>query len=922
MVPWPYRLGKRSAAIVQNSFSFGLYLAGAVAATVVRGQGATIVPLSRRRRAQQTYRLTLLTFATLAAILSLFVVAILERGAVGHTIRSALRDVSALSDDEARVAGELTLIPLAAGALTYLLAAQGIRLLRLSIYLSRLHETVGKRLGRTAPLYRLSHLDRGADLPLVAPVDDHGSPLGKPAALPRMLMSSPHILLIGTAAAGKTTALLGLAFEASRRRELVPLFLGRRALPMLVSLPQYAVASSGAYDRPNLDYLAEQAATYSSPGFAARTASYLKRNRVLLLCDDLDETPEADLERVVGHLSRFGARPYRRVRVVAAANVAARDLLAHQVGDTKTWRTLELGAQQMEDSSLFPAVKRHFSAKIATEAPAALRGRLLDDPRRLPLVLTALTALTALTQTPDEAALPHGLARLLADRCRRQCDIVANEEIPTAYLLQFLGGLASALCASGEHAVALEPATGLGCSVGAWLEIHRPQAPVGHQDMGGVGLSGEQIEALCVAAHDAGLLLVSPDGAALRFTHRLIEATCAALWLLDHDDPSAPLDPRLLGAHWTIPLIFWAGLAERPERVADALLRLRQSSRSAESRAGPMRYATLQPAALALALGVAFYGGAVQLAALRDTPADSTRAAARVETHLRAILDEALAAVSDASEADDIRDAASAVWQSCGPELDTAMRLLVHAPALGRLTQAELYTCIGLFGSPVANELLMERLGEREPTVRAGVTHGLTLAGYSALPSLQAAMTSADEGVRTRATEVIDAIAASDETGATGVHRAAVHVLATGAPSQRAAAAETLGALQAHPAVEPLIARLRDREPEVRVAAARALGKLAAPEALEPLRTALRHAGPELRAVIAEALGEYHSSDVAPDLARLLDDPSPVVRAAAATALGALPDEAAIIALKAHSGDPDPATQAVIVSALRRLGQR
>jgi HEAT repeat protein len=685
---------------------------------------------------------------------------------------------------------------------------------------------------------------------------------------------------------------------------------------MLVSLPQYAVASSGAYDRPNLDYLAEQVATYSSPGFAARTATYLKRNRVLLLCDDLDETPEADLERVIGHLSRFGARPYRRVRVVAAANMAARDLLAHQVGDTKTWRTLELVAQQMEDSSLFPAVKRHYSAKTATVAPATLRGRLLDDPRRPPVVLNALT------QAPDGAALPHGLARLLANQCRRQCDVVANEEIPTDYLLQFLAGLASALCASGEHAVALEPATGFGFSVGAWLEIHRPQAPVAHQDMGGIGLSGEQIEALCVAAHDAGLLLVSPDGAALRFTHRLIEATCAALWLLDHDDPSAPLDPRLLSPHWTIPLIFWAGLAERPERVADALLRLRQSSGNAVSRAGPMRYATLQPAALALALGAAAYGSAIQLAALRDTPADSTRAAARVETHLRAILDEALAAVSDASEADDIRDAASAVWQSCGPELDTALRLLVHAPALGRLTQAELYTCIGLFGSPVANELLMERLGEREPTVRSGVTHGLTLAGYSALPSLQAAMTSADEGVRTRATEVIDAIAASDETGATGVHRAAVHVLATGAPSQRAAAAETLGALQAHPAVEPLIARLRDREPEVRIAAARALGKLAAPEALEPLRTALRHASPELRAVVAEALGEYHSSDVAPDLARLLDDPSPIVRAAAATALGALPDETAIIALKAHSGDPDPATQAVILSALRRLGQR
>jgi HEAT repeat protein len=884
------------------------------------GQGATIVPLSRRRRAQQTYRLTLLTFAILAAILSLFIVAIVEQGAeqgaVGHTIRSALRDVSALSDDETRVAAELTLIPLAAGALTYLLAAQGIRLLRLSIYLRRMHESIEERLEQTAPLYRLSHRERAADLPLATSIDAKGSPLGKPTALTQVISSSPRTLLFGPAAAGKTTALLGLAYEASRRRELLPLFLGRRPLPLLVSLPQYATDSAGAYDRPNLDYLAEQIAVYSSPGFAARAPSYLKRRQVLLLCDDLDETPETDLERVIGHLSGFGARPYRRVRVVATANAAAREDVADHIGGKKSWRTLELVAPQMDDARLSPAVKRRSGVKGAAESRAALGAHLLDDPQRLPVVLTALI------QAPDDGGLAYGVAQLLAAALRRQCDLIATEEIPAAYLLQFLGGLASALCAAGDHAIPVEPATGIGFSVGAWLEIHRPQAPVAHRESGEIGLSGNQIEALCAAAVDAGLLLISPDGSAARFTHRLIEATCATLWLLDHDDPASPLDPRLLGEQWTTPLLFWAGLADRPDRIADGLLQLREMSRSSASRAGLMRYATLQSSALALALAAAFCGSAVQLAMLRDSPADSTRATARVESRLRAILDEALAAISDTSQVDEFIDAARAVWQSCEPELDTAIRALVRAPTLGRLTQAELYTCIGLFASPGANALLTERLGEREPTVRAGVTHGLTLAGYSALPSLQAAMTSADEGVRTRATEVIDAIAASDETGATGVHRAAVHVLATGAPSQRAAAAETLGALQAHPAVEPLIARLRDREPEVRVAAARALGKLAAPGAVEPLRAALRHASPELRAVIAEALGEYHSSDIAPDLARLLDDPSPAVRATAAQALGALPDETAIVALKAHTGDPDPATQAAIHSALRRLGQR
>jgi HEAT repeat protein len=852
----------------------------------------------------------------LAALLSLFIIAIIEQGAAWQAISAALRDVSALSDEETRVAAELTLIPLAAGALTYILAAQGIRLLRLSIYLRSLHRAIGERLQRTAPLYRLSHLDHGADLPLAVSIDTRGRATSKAATLARKVEESSHTLLVGTASSGKTTALLGLAYEASRSRELLPMFLGRRALPLVVSLPQYAAASSGAWDKPDLDNLAEQVAAYSSPGFVARVPSYLRRKRVLLLCDDLDESPDADIGRVIGHLSRFGSRPYRRVRMLATANAASRASLARQLSDKKSWQTSEAFAPRLEDSSLFPAVRRHLGAKGASALPATLHSHLLDAPERVPVTLTALA------QAETDAELPNGIAQLLAAYCLRRCETVATEEVPARYLLQFLGGLASALCATGGHFVPLGAESELGLSVGAWLEAHRPQVPAARQQSGGIGLSGEQIEALCAAAVSAGLLLISPDGAALRFTHRLMAASCAALWLLDHDDPEAPLDPRFLGEQWTIPLLFWASLTDRPERVAAGLLRLRETSRSVASRAGIKRYETLQPDAVTLALATILFGSAIQMATLGDTPPASTRAITHIETKLRAILDEALTAVSDPMQTEAITEAARDVWRRCGPEIDASARALLHSPALNRLTQAELYTCLGLFGSPVAIGLLIERLGAREPTVRAGVTRGLTLAGYAALPDLQQQMTSADEGVRTRAAELIDAIAASDEAEDTSVHRAAVHVLATGAPVQRAAAAETLGALQAHPAIEPLIARLRDREVEVRIAAARALGKFGAPEALEPLRAALRQASPELRIAIADAFSAYQSSEVTPDLTRLLDDPNPSVRAAAATALSAIPDETAILALKAHSGDPDPAAQAIVLSALRRLGQR
>jgi HEAT repeat protein len=871
---------------------------------------------SRHKRAEQTYRASLLAFSILAILLTLLVVAISEQSAAARAVQALLQDASALSDDETRVAVELTLLPLMSGALTYILAAQGIQLLRLTLYLRRIHQATGERLQQTAPLYRLSHLERSATLPLATPLDARGRPVGKPAALSRLMTDSSHTLLLGAAATGKTTTLLGLAYEASRARELLPLFLGRSPLPVLVSLPRYAEASDDAYDRPSVDYLADQIAAYSSPGFAARLPSYLRRRRVLFLCDDLDEVSDSALGRSIGHLARLGARPYRRALVLATANAAARELISRQIGDSKMWRVCALAAPQLEGAGSRAAIGSRNTAKAAAGLSTTLRARLLDEPHRLPVTLTALTQLQ-----PDEA-IPHGVARLLATQCLRQCEAVASEEIPAVYLLQFLGGLASSLCAAGVHAAPLDRAAGVGRSVGDWLESRPPQAPVAHRQAGGIGLNAEQIEALCAAAVNAGLLLIAADGAALRFTHRLIEATCSALWLLDHDDQDAPLDPPLLGEQWTLPLFYWAGLSDQPGRVATGVLRLRETSRSVASRAGLKRYGSVQPAALTLALGAIFYGSAVQQAAINEESAPSTRALAHLETRLRAILDEALTAASDPTLTGEIAPAARAVWTRCGYELDVAMRALIHFPSFSRLTQAELYTCLGLFASPTAIGLLIERIGEREPTIRAGVTRGLIMASYAALPALQTQMASSDEGVRARAAEIIDAIGASDEMEDTSAHRVAVHVLATGAPSQRAAAAETLGALQSHPAIEPLIARLRDREPDVRIAAVRALGRFGAEEALEPLRAALRRASPELRASIAETLGAYQSSEVAPDLAHLLDDPAPTVRAAAATALGAIPDEVAISALKAHSDDPDPATQAVILSALRRLGQR
>src|SRR5262249_52243371 len=153
-----------------------------------------------------------------------------------------------------------------------------------------------------------------------------------------------------------------------------------------------------------------------------------------------------------------------------------------------------------------------------------------------------------------------------------------------------------------------------------------------------------------------------------------------------------------------------------------------------------------------------------------------------------------------------------------------------------RLARAQLISILGLLASPLAIGALVEHLADRDPTLRSAVIRGFTFTGSRGIGALQRQLASDSEWIRARAREAVDGVSAAQLADGHTAQQRAVHVLTSPDPSARAAAAETLGALQAHDAVDGLVGRLGDADAQVRGAALRALAKLADPAALPALR--------------------------------------------------------------------------------------
>lgn len=909
------------------------------------------------------YGPTLFALALLCALLALLILLIATPADLAAALHAARRDPSSLAPREIALLVLAGTIPLAAAIAGYVVAAQAVRLLRIWLYLGRLHAYVGRRLRSTATLY-----NRGLP-PQVHPVNRDGQARGGPQAVQRLLGERAPVLLTGEPGSGKTAALLVLAYEQTRRRAVLPVFLARRRLPVLVPLAGYAADVHGVAG-PQVAYLQRQVARYGSPGLAARLPRLLRSGRVLLLCDSLSDAPVGAQRRILEDLAVLPTSG-RGPAVILAHTGALGDNAPEYVAlEWQRWHMAPLADDDVI-RRMQAAGQRKGSImggrREATRLREELAARRLERALRLPGLLVLTIAL------PAETPLPYGRAALLRKTLTIACtqslqapgDTADGEPLSAETLRQTLAALASSLIHADRHAVPLPAGARLGEALASWLGEHRPYSPLASIRSGPLAVSPEVAHACCLAGLRAGLLAVESDDSGLTFAHSLIEAGFAATWLADADDSTSPFDPGILRPGWALPVVLWAAMALDPGTITRRLLPLATAVQRAGT-SGPGHAAalaeiaggspgtprdarhTLATAAPVTATGRDGRGVAATIASLalggitaalaprvsafqhegRAAAPETQQEMARYERRLREVLDAVLELLTDGH--DPIRpgglgEALRAVEGLAGDELAADVAYLAAIPEFSRLARAQLVTVLGLLTSPLALAALVEHLADKDATLRSAVARGFALAGSRGVEALQQQLASPNEWVRARARESLDTIAESASAAELANRETArvraVAALAAPEPSARVAAAETLGALQAHDAVDALAGRLADPDPEVSIAVLRALGRIADPAVLPVLREQVRHDDPAFRAALAETLGAYRDPVLIPDLALLLEDSASVVRAAAATALGVVGDPSAAELLLAHEADPDPRVGAAVASALRRLGQ-
>jgi HEAT repeat protein len=138
----------------------------------------------------------------------------------------------------------------------------------------------------------------------------------------------------------------------------------------------------------------------------------------------------------------------------------------------------------------------------------------------------------------------------------------------------------------------------------------------------------------------------------------------------------------------------------------------------------------------------------------------------------------------------------------------------------------------------------------------------------------------------------------------------------------RARAAADLAAM-GPPAVESLVATLRDPRWEVRYRAAEALGQIEDPRVCRALIDALEDPRDHVRYMAAKGLGLRRCTGVAAWLCRAMDDDNEYVRRIAAVSLGAIGDPGATPHLRDRLAEETaPSVRDAIVQACRRLEER
>ncbi len=857
--------------------------------------------------------MTLLALAVAALVV---VVTLLLTPTVRADVLAALR-APATATAELRDALPLDAVIAALALLAAVLTYQVVRLTMLVVgwrrYLARLDADLDGKLATRAPLHALGYVPAVRGQLAQAP----GNPQREPLA--NALLFYPRLVVAGGDGAGKTTALMHHAREIAHRATIGAILSGRQVVPVLVPLARYAFAEP-APDGLRLDFLASTLRRYGATMLAGQLPFLLRRGRVLLLFDGLDELAPGQAQDIVRELNVALRQRYRNARVILTCRSA-------NLGDLV--ETLPL-LKHLPQATLLPLTPGEVAGVVRRAAHAGQLGAYQSETLReriealgLGLLYQSPAALAMLVELLAAGhELPNSRAALLADYCDLLCERASITGVRRDRVLRALGYLAVAFQLTGMADISGAQAWNERAAVRALLADSSPAATklggnTRPTDLSEIELT-EAIDLACMA----GLLERGPQGTGLRFRHALLLYLAAARHLDKSDAGLGRVSPQLLRPEWTEIVILWGGLTADPTGLAERLVRLAKSSTGAAAAAQLVELSSGEPMALALALTVATLGVAPRILAGLEAPSETKRRSETSQQNMRELFDQVLRYGNDGQGTDGERRARlSAALRLCeeaaGGELTPSLARLVRAEGMQRLVRAQAVQVLGILASPASLAELTDLLLEPDPIVREALQRGFHLAGAEAAPPLLDLVAhSPVNGTAYR--RALEALVAVDGPAVSY----ALARLSDPLPAMRAAAATVLGAMRVRQALDPLLAALDDPDPVVRLAATRALGRLGDIKAQASLLERLLSPVEDQRLAAIEALGILRGERAIKPLIKLLDDRQPRIRAAAAEALGHIGDIRAVAPLRRHLSDRDAWAQAAAATALRALGQR
>jgi HEAT repeat protein len=806
--------------------------------------------------------------------------------------------------------GALVGVAVAVGALTYNAIRISVLVGGWQRYLSRLERDLGSRVAARGRLSSLGYLPTGRG-PLAG---TPGNPTAEPLA--NLLPYYPRAMLTGEDGAGKTIALWRYGLDVARHVSVWRIITRRQVIPILVSLAGY-VQSDPDPNGLRVRHLATLMRDYDAELLARHLPSHLRRGRVLLLFDGLDEISSAQASDVLKELAVGLPQRYRNVRVVMTCRSTMYDDLAERLPLLKDFATISLLPLRTDEvRAVLHRAERldQLGAQRASDVLDEIERRELMPIYRRPALLVMLLDILAGGQF-----IPGTRAQLLDEAEELQFARVGVVDARLERTRSALGYLAVAFRLTGLAEITGAQAWNERAAVRNLLsDTNTATATLGGTTKM-LGFTEKELAEAIDLGSMAGILERGTHGLGLRFSHNLLLYLAAARHMDQNDAGLGRASPTLLRPEWSEIVILWGGLTTDPAGLTERLARLAAtpSGSAAAAQLGDLeRGASL---ALALALTVAVVSMAPVAVRLPAIVGPESRADWAQHT-LRDMFDRVLRYGTESPGAEQerrerLRRALRQCETSAAGEFTAALARLVRVTGVNRLLRAQAVQVLGLLASNASLTALTDLLLEPDPIVREALQRGFHLAGAEAVTPLLDMMArhAATETIHRRALEALIAVDGP----------AVMPILARitdPQPAVRMAAIEALGALRDRRALEPLLAALRDPDANVRLTATRALGKLGDPKAQEPLLQLLQAPGEEQRVAAVEALGALRDDRALKPLIKLLDDKQSRVRAAAAEALGHIGDTRAVAPLRKRLADKDAWAQAAAATALRALG--